>query len=434
MNNIESKIVYNLFCSKILLQYLDSEERSEFSSTCKYIFQGCARFRLSNYRVNSLDFEKTNKDVNTKVKSRENIYNSEMVYTKNIVAKYKPHISSLTCEFNKNYYILEHLVNNFNYLRSLYLFNMRISNKNFKNIIENLSSLCNLLLHQIGIEIGKNDKKLVQLKVPNHLKKLVIEHCYQINRDIEDSKSKEPNEVSRYTSNRYSLDMSNLSINGIKHLVWNNNYEGNENSLNKLLVDNQKLEKLQLLLNESNFNSLSLISSNRNLTRLTISTVHDIALNSIYIPQLSFIRSIELIAIFGFDHESVNPLLQNCPNLEELRCMLTLGCGNAMYEIIKSNKNLKKLCISLLSSDTLLSIPFPDSNIEHLEFSYPGRFKGSFSALANLKQLKSIKLNGGLTPSKVCDLKNQLHPDGTFWRVIEYPKSIIYWKIMQNLE
>ncbi|KXN70980.1 hypothetical protein CONCODRAFT_70220 [Conidiobolus coronatus NRRL 28638] len=432
MITVDNKIVYNLFCNKLLLQYLDNKERSEFSSTCKFIFQSCTRFRLSSYRVNSLDFEKSIKDKNVMVKSFKNMCNDQIDYTNIIVTKYKPYIESLVCRYNKNCYVLEHLSISFNYLRSLLLFNMQISKKNFINIIENLPNLYNLLLHQIGINLGKNEQKLVQLKFPNYLKKLVMEHCYQLNRDFEDCNSKESKEVSPYTSNRYSLDMSNLSINSIKHLVWNSNYDGNENSLNELLVNNQKLEKLQLLLNESNFKSLSLISSNRNLTRLIISTIRDISLNSIHIPQLSFIKSIEVIAIFGIEVESINPLLQNCPNLEELKCMLTVGCGNTLCEIIKSNVNLKRLSISLLSSDTLLSTPFPDSSIEHLEFTYPGRFKGNFSALANLKQLKSIKLIGGLKPSKIYDLKSQLHPNGACWRVIEYSNSILYWKIIQK--
>jgi hypothetical protein len=430
MNSIDNKIIYNLFCNNILLQYLEICDKTELSLACKFIFKKCTIFRLSNFSIDSNEFGNSAKHTNVETKLLKDIFDDQIEHANAAIIKYKPHILSLEFINNDKYYILEHLSKNFSYLGSLRLVNMCIPQKNFKNIIENLPNLYNLLLSQIGIALRKHEQKLVKFEFPKRLKKLTMESCYQFNFGSEYSASIGFNQNLTSNSCRNSLDITKFSINSIKHLVWASNYKGNIEVLNALLVNNHKLEKLKLSLNPLNFNSLSLISNSRYLTKMTISAVRDIALNSNYIPKLPFIKYIECI-IFAFGAESVNMLLQSCPNLEELRCFLTSGPenGNIIRQVIKTNKNLKRLSINDLALEFLLSIPFPESNIEHLEFVYSGHYTGNFNALCNLKKLKSIKITRGSKPSKDYDLKSQLFSNVSCWKEIEYSNSIQFWKI-----
>jgi hypothetical protein len=435
MNTLNKKAVYSLLCNRILLKYLDNKDRTKFSSTCKFIFQSCTRFRLSTYNVKSTYFERITK--RKSIKSRENAYNDQIKYANTIITKYKPHLISLVWIRDEYFYILEHCYilehfsYHFGYLRSLHLEKMRIPQKKFKNIIENLPYLCNLVLSQIGIALRKNDQNLVKIEFSVYLKKLKMVMCYQFNCDSEESISVESNYTSFSTINYNCLNMSNYYIKNIRSLLWSSTYRGEIAILNELLVNNQKLEKLQLYTNESYFDPFSIISDNRYLTKLILYNISYKALNENYIPKLPFIKSIEIV-ISDSDVKFANLLFQNCPNLEELYCFFPSrrNNGNTVCHIIKSNKNLKKLIISDNYLDELLSIPFPSSNIEYLEFRYPFLYTGSLKALENLKRLKSIKFHERSKPSMDYDLKNQLFSEGACWREIEYSNSIIYWKVL----
>ncbi|KXN70965.1 hypothetical protein CONCODRAFT_6412 [Conidiobolus coronatus NRRL 28638] len=87
MNYTDNKIIYNLFCNNILLQYLDISDKAELSSACKFIFQKCAIFRLSNYNIDSNDFEKASKNTSAEVELFEDVYNNKMEYINTTITK-----------------------------------------------------------------------------------------------------------------------------------------------------------------------------------------------------------------------------------------------------------------------------------------------------------------------------------------------------------
>jgi hypothetical protein len=303
---------------------------------------------------------------------------------------------------------------------------MLIPQKIFKAIIENLPNLYELNL-SIGVLLGGNDTKLVELKFPARLEKLIW-NCYQLNCDFDDPSNILPNETPLSNNNRYNLDISNYNIYNIKNLSWYSNYKSNINTLNVLLAKNHKLEVLVVNLDKLNFNSPTIISNNRNLTRLFIICMDNLVLNNSPFPKLLFIRKIELSIISEQRFESINQLLKSCSNLEEVHCYLQPDYSYIFQNILQL-KNLKRLKICTLTLQYLLSAPFPNSNIEHLEFDIHAPFTGNLRLFGNLKQLKSVKFTGLHKIIKSYYDKSKLFFDHTNWREIEYSNSFQYWKI-----
>ncbi|KXN70944.1 hypothetical protein CONCODRAFT_6391 [Conidiobolus coronatus NRRL 28638] len=434
MNAIDNRITYSLLCNKILLQYLDAKDKTEFSSTCKFIFQKCSRFRLSVYKFNLCDFVYYTNSIYSWIRSPEEIYNEQLEYINKIINIYRPHLLSLTCIKNANYFILEYFSIQFDCLRSLFLNEFCIPQQTFKNVIDNLPNLHELVLIEIGVALELNNFSPTELKFPKYLTKFTMQYCYQFNCNHTDPVYLTLSGASLENTNRYNFEISNINISRIKYLSWANDYERGINTLNELLANNHKMEKLEVFLDRLNPSSLLLISNNRNLNTLVLSAIENTVLKSYHFPKLPFVKRIELKDVFAPGMESIGLFLRNCPNLEELKFGFYTDNADILLKIIKNFKNLKKLSITHMCLDLLLSAPFPETTVEHLEFTTRDPFRTVFSVFNNLKHLKSVSLNGLFPLYNNYDYTNQLFDGYYYWREIRYSNSVKFWKTKQKLK
>ncbi|KXN70962.1 hypothetical protein CONCODRAFT_70209 [Conidiobolus coronatus NRRL 28638] len=428
MDTLDNKNVYKLLCSKLLLQYLDIKGIREFSSSCKFIYQKCTKFRLSRYIFKFSEFDEYTSIINRKFKSKEQVYSLQLDYINKIIVRHKPHLLYLSFGRITNYYIFEYFSMNFNYLRSLNFLESRIHIKSFKNIIENLPNLQVLALHNVGIGLEENNPASTKFEFPKYLKNLKMSGCYQFNCDSNDHIAMGEDRLISVDIDSFNLDISNITINTIKSLTWDSRYSGGINSLNQLLTNNAELETLEINSDKLVSDTLSIISKNRNLTKLIVYSYITMPLNNSFSHKLLFIKIIEIPVVLDQSIEYVNQLLQNCPNLEELKYRI-VTIENVMYLNMQDSKKLKKLSISHSNIYLLLSVPFPVSTIEYLEFNLSVPFKIKLSMFNNLKHLKRININGTSPEYTNYDYNNQLFDGSYYWREIKYYNSVQFWKV-----
>jgi hypothetical protein len=430
MSNFDNKSVYSLLCSKLVLKYLDTNDKLEFSSSCEYIYQKCTKFRLSVYEFRSYELAEYTSIINTQVESTEQTYNHRLEHIGKIVNRYKPHLMYLNCRDNDGYYILEHFPTKFNCLKSLNMLDNRIPQKSFKNIIKNLPNLQILILRTVGIELEENNLASSEFEFPKYLKKLTVSNCYQFDCNSKDPVNMGVDRVIEANSNNFNLDMSNIVINTVKNLSWSSHFRGSISTLNRLLINNTDLETLKIDLDRLNSYSLSIISKNRNLIKLVISFYSGMRPDSRILPKLPFIKSIELVDISKRQIKYASQILQICPNLEELKYCLFTENRTILHPNIKNYRNLKKLSIFHSNIDLILSIPFPYSTIEHLEFTISTPFKIEFSIFNRLKHLKRISINWVSRESMSYSYGSQSFDSSCNWKEIKYFNSVQFWKIL----
>jgi hypothetical protein len=430
MNTSDNNNVYKVLCTKLLLQYLNSKDKKEFSSSCKFIYQKCTKFRLSVYESNFSEFIEYVDIIKKKLNSTEQTDNNELDYINNIITEYKPHLKSLVCLENPNYYILKYFSMDLDSLVSFHLSKLCIPMITFKKIVKNLPNLQVLVLSNIGIALKENGHTSTKFKFPKHLTKLTITTCYQFNCDSISPASM--GKVNNNYRNGRNLDISNFKINTLKYLNWFSGYKESADSLNELLANNDRLETLEVHLGRLNAISLSIISNNRNLTNLIIFSLRYLLLKYSSFPKLRYIKSLELKSVVISGYESVNRLFENCPNLEEIKYNMMWGNELGLHVNLYRFKKLKKLSIIHNDIVFLLSVPFPDSPVEHLEFTSRTPFRVGFSLFNNLKYLKRITITG-LTPNSMNhDYTNQMLDSNHKWTEIKYSDSVQFWKIIEN--
>ncbi|KXN70956.1 hypothetical protein CONCODRAFT_170263 [Conidiobolus coronatus NRRL 28638] len=426
MSNLNNNFVYKLFCSKLLLQYLDDKDKREFSSSCKFIYQNCTKFRLSIYKSEFTEYTDYTSIINLQFESTEQTDDIQLDYINQIITEYKPHLLFLICVKYHNYSILEYFSIHLNSLSSLNLSTMCIPMKSFNNIIKNLPNLQVLALSSIGIGLEEKDLNSTKFEFPKYFKKLTLTYCYQFNCD-----SSDPVNMGRVTmnyKNGRNLDISNFTINTLKCLNWVSGYKNGIITLNELLTNNVKLKTLEVHLDRLNANSLSIISNCKNLAKLIIHSSRGIPVVNSSFPKLPFIKSLELKTVTVSGIDSVNQLFQKIPNLEEIKFHEYWRYEYGLHQNMYRFKNLKKLSIVSQNLDFLLSIPLPNSAVEHLEFTCSAPFSVSFSIFNNLKYLKRISINGLSPESMRYDYNDQLLDSNYKWREIKYSNSVQFWK------
>ncbi|KXN70955.1 hypothetical protein CONCODRAFT_6403 [Conidiobolus coronatus NRRL 28638] len=140
---------------------------------------------------------------------------------------------------------------------------------------------------------------------------------------------------------------------------------------------------------------------------------------------MPFIKRVELRCVLDTGAESINQLIKSCPNLEETKCFL-VPSNNSVFQNLLKLKDLKRLKVHTISLQCFLPTPFPNSNIEHLEFDLCGPFKGNLRLFGNLKRLKSVKFTSLHSVLRSYYSKSKLFPNHTSWREIEYSNSFQY--------
>jgi hypothetical protein len=318
----------------------------------------------------------------------------------------------------------------FIYLRSLYLKEFYIPRQTFKNVLENLDNLYELVLVKIGVSLESNTPTTTELRFPKYLTKFSMQYCYQFNCNYKDPVYTTLSGASLKDEDCYNLEISDTNIHRVKYLSWINSYERGISTLNELLTNNHELEEIEVLLDRVNHSSFSLISNNINLNRLALFSIEYVELKSFYFPKLPYIKRIELKDAYASSLGTVNHLLRNCPNLQELKLGSYTNDNLILLKIIRNLKSLKKLSITNMHWDSLLLVPFPESTIEHLELTTQGPFRAGLSVFNNLKHLKSVSISG--LPSCYMDYYYtiQLFDGYSYWREIRYSNSIQFWKII----
>jgi hypothetical protein len=428
MDKIDSKIVYDLFCNKDLLNYLNTNEKEELTSACKFIYKKSNRFRLEKLHFASADLNKFITSIKDRSLSQQEVFALAAEYIENIIDKYKPYLSNLSCSGYDNNFA-EIFAKEFVNLNSLVFDCITITNKNFINIINNLPHLNSLTLWNIMLAYSKKDEKLDRLNFSRKLHNLEWMYCYQFECDVEG-----PMNINNY---RESLPLSNFTfmdvlldtITSLKSLTWYNTDEKGIEILSTLVANNKKLSKLSAPLQTLNAQTFKNISNSINLKKLILLYAEDeIRLTIDQLVDLPHIKTLEIHFSYGEYIQALAPLIQSCANLEELRYFAFPRCETNLLNHISSLPKLKRLFINTTRHiPTFLSSTLPESSIEHLELRSYYPIAINFDFFNNWKKLKYIK--NVLVIPILEDLEySSGSEDLKDWRMFNYSNSIQYWK------
>ncbi|KXN70952.1 hypothetical protein CONCODRAFT_17225 [Conidiobolus coronatus NRRL 28638] len=429
MTKIDSKLIYNLLISNNILEYLNISEKKEFSSCCKFIYEKCTGIRLKNLKFCGLEFQayvdNTQKGKNWGHES----YKLKVEYFETIINKRKNILTSLVYG-GSDYLLIEHFSLKFVNLNSLLLDYITIPKNILKNIIKNLVNLRSLLLWGISVAYSKNDFQVSDFKFSKYLRELRWDTCKQLELDSTDYLK-----ILKYRSIRRSaresiLDISLNLINSLNYLDWQPMGSDDNQIFNEIITNNPGLTTLSSTLNCFNSASFKYISTNSNLTKLIISNCGDfLSLNSIHLCKLPNIKILEFQEILGEISDSLDLLIENCPNLEELKLPYFYECDQYIINYINNLTKLKVLTINI--NDYTLSFldsVLLQSNLEKLEIDSISPIKFNFNNFANMKNLKHIN-NMHMHIKSNSKYQIPEYEELNDWRMISYPTSTQYWKI-----
>ncbi|KXN70968.1 hypothetical protein CONCODRAFT_17236 [Conidiobolus coronatus NRRL 28638] len=407
MDKIDNKIVYDLFCNKDLLNYLNINEKEELTST--YLDKFIIGFKDRNL-------------------SQEEVFTLTAEYLENIINRYSPYLSTLYCSGYDNNFA-EIFAKEFTNLNSLVFDCITITKKNFISIINNLPHLNSLTLWNIMLAYSKNEEQLDRLKFSRKLRNLEWMYCYQFECDVEGPININYHRKSLPLNRFEFMDVLLDTITSLKSLTWHNIDEKGTELLSTLLANNKNLSKLSAPLQTLNAQTFKNISNNINLKRLLLLYAEDeIRLTKDQLINLPHIKSIEIQFSYGEFIDALAPLIQSCENLEELKYFAFPRCEVNLLNHITTLTKLKILSINTSRYfPRFLSSILPESNIEHLEIRSYYPITINFDIFINWKKLKCIK--NTLLIEILEDLEySSSSEDFKDWRMFKYSDSIQYWR------
>ncbi|KXN70964.1 hypothetical protein CONCODRAFT_6411 [Conidiobolus coronatus NRRL 28638] len=428
MSKIDIKLSYNLLSSNNILKYLLDSEKCELSYSCKYIYDKCSIIRLQKLDFNSIHYQSYLDITQKGVYWGDDNYMLKLEYFDDMVNKYKERLLSLNYG-HRDYFLIEHFSLKFINLSSFCLYYIEIPITNLKNIIKNLKNLHFLSLIGLTVPYSKNCSQVVDFEFSKYLKELTWGCCYQFELDSTDYLS--INQHSRAPSyvNESMLNISLNLITTLKHLEWSIDTLEDAQLFNEAIANNPELISLKAILHCFEWDSFKPISSSKNLTKLSISSNgYSFISDNSMLSKLSNIKALELLNTYDDVAVSIDLLITNCPNLEELSFSYFGNYDEPLIRYIKNIVNLKALIIDCYA-DTYLFLDsiLPESNLEKLEVITYNPIKFNFNNFINMKKLKfvtnSFKVNN-------FEDKNEIYKQEGLegWRVITYLTSIWYWK------
>jgi hypothetical protein len=429
MTKIDKNLIYNLLCGKDILKYLCVKEKSELSSSCKYIYNKCSIIRLQNLDFGVIHYQSYIYNTQKGVYWGQDNYQLKLDYFKDMVDKYKEKLLSLNYGYS-DYFLIEHFSLKFKNLTSFCLYYITIPIFNLKNIIKNLENLHTLSFIGLIVPYSKNDYQVDDFKFSKCLKELTWGYCSQFELDNTDYLSINRHSRTPVYTNESILDISLSMVTTLKYLEWRIDAPGENQLFNETIANNPGLIKITAALHCFDSDSFKHISSSKNLTKLTFSSNgNPLIFNSPMFPKLSNIKTLDFLFTYGDVAVSIDLLITNCPNLEELKFHYFNNCDEFLITYIKNIVNLKALCIDSdedihLFLDSIL----PESNLQQLKINsyYPVIF--NFNNFINMQNLKFIS-NSYRLYSLVDKNKIYKHEGLNDWKVVNYPTSIQYWKI-----
>ncbi|KXN70954.1 hypothetical protein CONCODRAFT_17227 [Conidiobolus coronatus NRRL 28638] len=428
MSKIDQKLIYNLLCSTDILKYLNICDKTELSSSCKYIYEKCSIIRLENFKFGLMELLEYNYITQKEHYWGHEKYKFKPEYFNTIINKHKDRLLCLTYSV-RDYFIIEYFSLKFTNLKSLCLDYIILPKTTLKGIIKNLPNLRTLLLCGIIAGYSKNDIQVADFKFSKHLKELTWINCTQFELDSTDYLSINQHGFGSDFENENTLDLSLNSVNTLEYLDWQRLNDDNIQLFNETIFNNPRLTNLKADLICLNSNSFNLISRSPNLTKLTISMYGEsVELDSSILCKLPNIKTLELYTTLENVLDSIDLLVSSCPNLEELKLPYYEEFEHNINDILKNFANLKILSINVYSvfPSTLGSI-LPESNLEKLEIYSIDPLKFDFNTFINMKKLKYINnTHKDYNYNEYDEISEYENLKG--WRVISYPESTQYWK------
>jgi hypothetical protein len=433
MNKIDNKIIFSIICNKELFQYLNNSDKASLSSTCKYIYNTSSRLRLSRLNFNIADLASFTQIIDYNNRSQNEIAKNQFEYLDNLIKKYRNYLLKLSTFQNANYYILEYFSIQFNVLTQLCLKSIIIPRETFKKMVENLHMLRELYISDLILSYPKNDP-LTKIRFSKYLNKLTWFNVVNFEAHVKDpyqlSMLKHHNRFNHFSI----IDNSVNSISSLKFLDWQCDHQNGIPMLIEILINNSNLISLYLSSSSLNSRIISLISTKKSLSILSISHMCNVNLLSfLKFVKLQFIKEIDIHSIQPNFNTTCNKLIDSCPNLEILRYSPLPGLESHLFKIISNLGKLKVLYIYLQyinKYSKLLKTKFPSSNLEHIIILSSHPLTVDPNIFTRSKGLKSIKILFYPHQSQNFDANKAHYDSFSNWRVIYYPSSVYCWKIL----
>jgi hypothetical protein len=429
MEKIGNRIKHTLICSKDLLQYLEIEDKTELSSTCKFIYNKCKVIRLEKHHFGILEVQELAGIANKRSLTTADLISANLGYLNYTVDKYKLYIDSYS--YSGHYYNLaEYFTSKFINVSYLCLDTLTIPKLSLKHIIENLSYLQSLTLDNIMLSYPKSDHELIQFKFPKRLQKLKWINCFQLQSDSIDPVLLNRQRRSIKYDDYYTMDINISSINTLKSLYWRNSTGNHTQLLSEILSNNSELNSLKLHFYGRTPIPFLDISNCTNLSKLILSDVEFSRFFNIEKSmKLPYIKVLDIQSSSLENIELIDILIHNCSNLVELKYYSFLGCEDYLVKYNNVLSKLKSFYINASYYVPSFQIPaLSVSILESLEIRsrYPIEF--NFNIFKNMKLLKMIK-NTRSTEYMSSWSKAPNYKELNGWRMIKYPNSILYWKV-----
>lgn len=428
MIKINQKLIYNLLIRADILMYLNTYDKTELSSCCKYIYEKCTIIRLKNFKFGGIELQKYINNNRKEYYSGHKNYEYNLEYFDSIVNKRKHHLLCLTYSA-KDYFLIEYFSLKFTNLSSLCLDYIVFPKNNLKNIIKSLQNLRSLILCSITTGYSKNDIEVTDFKFSKYLRELVWVNCSQFESDSIEYSTIKHYRFGSHIEGKDILDLSLNLVNNLKYLDWQQLDTDSSQLFNETIVNNPRLTTLIATLSCFNSDSFKLISTSSNLTKLVISIYGEsIELDSSTLPKLPNIKNLEFYTTLDV-LDTIDLLISICPNLEDIKLPYYEGFEQNTNYYLNSLENLKILTINVFGIfPSTLGSTLPESNLEKLKIYSARPLKLNFSTFINMKKLKCVinihTLNTRNKTNKLPEYEDLMN-----WRMITYPTSIIYWKI-----
>jgi hypothetical protein len=430
MDKIDRKIVYNLLINNDILKYFNTDEKREFSSCCRFIYEKCSGVRLKNLIFGDEEFQAYINNTQKGLYWGHANYELKLDYFDNIFNIYKNRLQSLTYG-GWDYFLIEYFSQKFTNLNSLFLEYIIVPKTTLKSVINNLPNLCSLSLSNIIVAYSKSDQ-FADFKFSKNLNGLKWGSCSQFELDSTDYLSMKQHKHTPKFENMNALDLSWDLVNTLKHLDWHSLAADDIQLFNRIIARNPGLISLTATLSSFNSESFDIISSNLNLKKLSVSlSGYPVTLNRSQLPKLPNIKTLEFYQIVGDNMRSIDLLVESCLNLKKLKLGYFADSDKYITRYFKILKNLKVLTID--SNDYKLSFLeyiIPESSLEQLiiKSNYPIKF--NFKNFINLKSFRCI--NNVHKPYKIYHNKDEVpdYEELKGWRMIAHNISTHYWKII----
>jgi hypothetical protein len=226
------------------------------------------------------------------------------------------------------------------------------------------------------------------------------------------------------------LDISLNLVNTLKHLYWYHMDTYDNQIFNQIITNNPGLTTLIASLYFFDSTIFKNISTNSNLTKLIIPGYGDsLVINNIQLYKLPNIKTLEFQDKFSSVSATLDLLIDNCPNLEELILSYNHEYRQYIINYIMKLSNLKTL---IIDSDgykfSFLDSPLPQSNLEKLKIESISPMSLNFNNFVNMKNLKFIN-NTHMPIKSNIDYQISVNEELNNWRIINYPTSTQYWKV-----